>query len=166
MVASATADQVTDLINACKLQSDGAAKARRCQWQLGLLPLQTGCAARPLGRPQILLATPTHLQSRAVCSATPGCTAAAASWRSGARSTHQTAPHVRCCAVQVDHLRSLLELLVRKEPQLLPEFLPEVLELQVCGGGLWRWAVLTLAVGAPHAAFATTYMLRSIAPGC
>ena len=33
--------------------------------------------------------------------------------------------------LQVDHLHSLLELLVRKEPQLLPEFLPEVLELQV-----------------------------------
>ncbi len=34
-------------------------------------------------------------------------------------------------APQVDHLHSLLELLVRKEPQLLPDFLPEVLELQV-----------------------------------
>ena len=31
---------------------------------------------------------------------------------------------------QVDHLRGLLELVVRKEPTLLPEFLPEVLELQ------------------------------------
>ncbi|KAL4443945.1 hypothetical protein ABPG75_011682 [Micractinium tetrahymenae] len=32
---------------------------------------------------------------------------------------------------RVDHLRSLLELVVRKEPALLPEFLPEVLEMQV-----------------------------------
>lgn len=32
---------------------------------------------------------------------------------------------------QVDQLRALLELVVRKEPGLLPEFLPEVLELQV-----------------------------------
>ena len=32
--------------------------------------------------------------------------------------------------MQVDYLRSLLELVVRKEPGLLPDFLPEVLELQ------------------------------------
>lgn len=31
---------------------------------------------------------------------------------------------------QVDHLRGLLELVVRKEPALLPEFMPELLELQ------------------------------------
>jgi hypothetical protein len=42
-----------------------------------------------------------------------------------------------CCPPQVDQLRALLELVVRKEPGLLPEFLPEVLELQV---RRWVWA--------------------------
>lgn len=40
---------------------------------------------------------------------------------------------------QVDQLRSLLELVVRKEPALLPQFLPEVLELQVGEGGSRDW---------------------------
>ena len=49
----------------------------------------------------------------------------------------------------MDHLHSLLELLVRKEPQLLPDFLPEVLELQVGAGCTLRQRVAA-AAGARH----------------
>ena len=54
-----------------------------------------------------------------------------------------------CRQSQVDHLHSLLELLVRKEPQLLPDFLPEVLELQVGPRCCWLPACL---LGGAHKA--------------
>lgn len=53
-----------------------------------------------------------------------------------------------CRPSQVDHLHSLLELLVRKEPQLLPDFLPEVLELQVGPRCCW----LPCLLGGAHKA--------------
>lgn len=57
---------------------------------------------------------------------------------------------------QVDHLHSLLELLVRKEPQLLPDFLPEVLELQASGG---HWQCRAAAAAAKQRGRGTAHQL-------